>query len=492
MISSILMKKVFFKLDYARAVCTGVLLFLYSIFSPIATAKLDVYQVTLDEGDESPIKKIADPTTSEESDWENRIFVDPGKEFQTIEGIGGAFNEIGGEALLSLDQHQQNRILNHLFSKDNAGFSVARTAMGASDFSKDAYSYAEVEEDYALTSFSIDRDKKYLLPYIQAALKINPQLTLFASPWSPPAWMKQNNSMLGLTQKPNQLRESKAIYRAYANYFVKYLQAYQAHGVNIDRVCIQNENDANTNYPSHVFPPEKMIDFSRQYLKPLLKQHKLSVGLCAGTFRAVDQLDLIDFISTPGARLFDSIGIQYTPMHVMADAKHNVAFIGSVASKHGTTSVTMFHTEGDCFNGQNSPEQARTRLNEIASYINSGLTTYTYWNMILNETTQSGWGWAQNSLIIINREQQTIRYTPDYNVIYLVSHFMQHGDRRIGSVSRGRHPLISVKDPQGRVKILIQNTHREAKVFEVVIAESTFKIKLSGNTISAIIFDKKK
>ena len=109
-----------------------------------------------------------------------------------MEGIGGAFNEIGGEALMSLPEDQRNEVMKNLFSEDGAGFTFCRTAVGASDFGIDAYSYSEVEGDYKMKKFSIKREKTTLLPYIQMAYKYNPTLKLFASPRSPPGWMKES------------------------------------------------------------------------------------------------------------------------------------------------------------------------------------------------------------------------------------------------------------------------------------------------------------
>ena len=103
----------------------------------------------------------------------------PDIEFQTIEGVGGAFNEIGGEALMSLPKKMQNEVMENLFSNEGAAFTFCRTAVGASDFGIDAYSYSEEEDDYEMKHFSIGREKKTVIPYIQMAYKYNPDLMLF-------------------------------------------------------------------------------------------------------------------------------------------------------------------------------------------------------------------------------------------------------------------------------------------------------------------------
>jgi glucosylceramidase len=435
------------------------------------------YSASLEKGEEQPIKTIELKSSTEKIEWENRIYVQPNISFQEIEGIGGAFNEIGGQALMSLDSPQKDDLLKNLFVDDNAGFSFCRTAIGASDFGLNAYSYSEVPNDFSLSHFSIERDKQYLLPYIQSAFAINPKLKLFASPWSPPAWMKQNNNMTGLTELPNRLRDEKEIYKSYANYFVKYLQGYKENSVPVERICIQNENDADAKYPSNIFPAKKMVEFATSYLKPAFKKNGITTKIYAGTFRSVDQLDMLDFLMTKDYSQLEGMGVQYTSTTAIADAR-NI-----------NPKIKLFHTEGDCFNGENSFEQASRRLAEVASYINSGATTYTYWNMILNETTQSGWGWAQNSLIVIDRTKKTIQYNPDYNALYIISHFIKPGDVRIASVVRGKYPLITVKDKIGNIKLLIQNTHSEAKAFEVFVGARRAALNLPGKAISAIVLN---
>ena len=126
----------------------------------------------------------------------NKIKLYPNIEFQTLEGFGGAFNEIGGEALMCLPTALQDQVITNLFSVDQgAALSFNRTAVGASDFGIDAYSYSEKAGDYEMKHFSIKREATTVIPYIQKAFKENPDLKLFASPWSPPAWMKYSGLM---------------------------------------------------------------------------------------------------------------------------------------------------------------------------------------------------------------------------------------------------------------------------------------------------------
>jgi len=434
-----------------------------------------VYAVQLEKGQANPLIEVKQENIDPQIGWKNLIYLQPEITFQTIEGIGGAFNEVGGEALLSLSKEKQLEVMQNMFSKDKAGFTFCRTAIGASDFGLDAYSYSEVSDDYEMKHFSIDRDKKYMLPYIKSALAINPDFTLFGSPWSPPGWMKESGSMEGQKGPNNNLKQDIKTLKAYAKYFVKYVQAYEKEGVTIDRICIQNENDADTKYPSCTFPAKEMVSFANNYLIPAFKKNDIKTAIYAGTFRAAEKMDLMDFMMAEGKENLAGVGIQYTDTRFLGDAR---------AMMPG---LKIFHTEGHCYNGKNSVEEAGHRLEEVAGYINAGSTTFTYWNMILNETTLSAWGWTQNSLINIDRKTGDIIYNPDYNAMYIISKFVKPGDVRFAAVQRGKEPLISVKSPDGTLKVLFQNTEAEDKTFEIVLGEKNFKIKALAKSITAIV-----
>jgi len=450
------------------------------LFCGIAIAQqpaVKVYAVQLEKGEANPLVEVKQENVEEKIGWKNFIYLQPEITFQTIEGIGGAFNEIGGEALLASSKKDQKALMKQLFSDEGAGFTFCRTAIGASDFGIDAYSYSMVADDYSMEHFSIDRDKKYVLPYIKSALKENPDLTVFGSPWSPPGWMKESGYMIGLKEPNNNIKNDPKVFKAYANYFVKYVQEYQKAGVPIDRICIQNENDANTKYPSCTFPAKQMVAFANDYLIPAFKENNVEAGVYAGTLRAAQKLDLMDFITAVGHQNLEGVGIQYT----------DTRFLGDVRAIK--PDLKIFHTEGHCYNGKNTVEQATDRLEEVAGYINAGSTSFTYWNMILNETTESGWEWPQNSLINIDRKTGEITYNPDYNAMYIISKFIKPGDVRFAAVQRGKEPIISVVSPDGTIKVLIQNTNANDKSFEIALGKETIKVKALARSITAVVLN---
>lgn len=408
------------------------------------------------------------------------IVVYPEITFQTIDGIGGAFNEIGGEALMSLPEQARNEVMENLFGlQKGAGFSFCRTAVGASDFGIDAYSYSEKEDDYEMKYFSIAREKNTVLPYIKLAYKFNPKLKLFASPWSPPAWMKYSGYMDRGVEFPdkNYLKDDPKIYKAYALYFSKYIKTYSENGIHIDRLILQNEQDVSTKYPSCVMPPKQMAKFAKDYLRPVFKKHKIKTEIWAGTFRTAGQLDAIKFVNNQSFReSVDGIAIQYTKPRFISDMKD--LFIG----------VNMMHSEGKCFNGDNSVDQAKSRLAEVASYINFGSPNYCYWNMILNETGKSGWDWKQNSLINIDRKNQSVTYNPDFATMALMSRFLRPGAKRVASFSRSE--LISVVKDE-KIILLVQNDSDKPENYECQIGENKTVVEIPANSLASIILKRK-
>lgn len=463
------------KLSFLVSTC------LFCAVSLYAQNKPDVYYVSLAENaviPANPIKKLATPLIADVGSKTDLIQLFPSLKYQKITGFGGCFNEIGGLALASLPEGMREELIQNLFSKEKAGFSFCRTAVGASDFGASAYSYSETPNDYDLDSFSLQREYKSVIPYIRSAIKYNPNLMLFASPWSPPAWMKESGKMEG-KNNDNYLIDTPLIYKTYALYLAKYVEEYAKLGININRIMVQNETDCNPVYPSCLFPPDKMIKFINQYLVPMFQKRNIDTEIWGGTYRVVKGASsyeaLLLFSDSLIQKNVKGVGMQYQDYNNLMDFRLKYP------------QVPMMHTECICYNGANSVEQAYGRLAEIAQYINAGTENFAYWNMILDETSQSGWGWKQNSLITINRLQKTIKYNPDYAVMYLLSHFIRPGDVRIAHLYTGGK-TFAVRGSDGRSKFFVINKDKEHKVLTVRIpGAEDCRVKIPASSFALII-----
>jgi glucosylceramidase len=196
------------------------------------------------------------------------IVLNPGATRQEVLGFGAAFTDASCWMLSQLPDGQRAELMHELFAPDQMALNVCRTCTGSSDYSRSVYSFDESDEpDPDLKKFSIDHDKAYILPILKEARKLNPDLFLFSSPWSPPAWMKFNHSMLGGTIR-------KSTLEPYSRYIKMFLDAYKAEGVEMNAITIQNEVDTTVDgrYPACQWAQEDEILFVRRYLGPLLRK----------------------------------------------------------------------------------------------------------------------------------------------------------------------------------------------------------------------------
>ena len=198
------------------------------------------------------------------------VFVNPNKTFQSFLGIGGAITDASAEVFAKLSNEKQQEFLNAYYSAEKGiGYTLARTTIHSSDFSSGSYTYID-EGDTALKTFSIDHDRKYKIPLIKkATTAAGGKITLYATPWSPPTFMKSNKSMLkGGTLLPE-------YFQPWANYFTKFVKAYEKEGIPIWGISTQNEPMAVQTWESCVYTAEAERDFVKNYLGPTMKKEGL-------------------------------------------------------------------------------------------------------------------------------------------------------------------------------------------------------------------------
>jgi len=199
------------------------------------------------------------------------LIIDAKRRFQKIEGFGGALTDAAAETFYKLPVKKQDELITAYFDKENGiGYSLGRTHIHSCDFSSESYSYAKIKGDKNLEHFSIARDRKYKIPFIKNVLKkASSEMQLLASPWSPPAWMKTNNSMLqGGKLKPE-------YYQTWADYFVRFFEAYEKEGIPFWAMTVQNEPMAEQRWESCIFTAKEERDFVKNYLGPTLVKNQM-------------------------------------------------------------------------------------------------------------------------------------------------------------------------------------------------------------------------
>src|SRR6266581_1546700 len=231
--------------------------------SVYTTAENTGYRITAT--DKVSFKPLAQPLETQIC-----VFADPARTFQTHLGIGGALTDAAAETFAKLPKDKQQEILTAYFDPvKGLGYTLARTNIHSCDFSSASYTYVTAG-DKDLHSFSIDHDKQFRIPFIKQALAAaGGRINIFASPWSPPAFMKTNRDMLhGGKLKPE-------FYQSWANYFTRFIKAYEREGVPIWGITIQNEPMATQRWESCIYSAEEERDFLKNFLGPTMKREGL-------------------------------------------------------------------------------------------------------------------------------------------------------------------------------------------------------------------------
>lgn len=412
-----------------------------------------------------------------------------GKQKQQIRGFGGCFNELGYQPLTTLENDQQQAIYRELFSPEGLNFTFNRTPVGANDFAETWYSYDETDGDYELKDFSIDHDKKTLIPYIKNAQKYQPNLQLFASPWSPPTWMKfpkvYNYGKIVMT--PENLQ-------AYADYFVKYVTAYHEQGIDIQRVTPQNEVFADQKFPSCLWDSEQLRIFIRDYLGPTLEKAHLDTDIFLGTLNGPE-----DTSFTATGVKFDNYNRFVDNILFDDDARHYIKGIGyQWAGQHAIErthdswpEMELIQTESECGFGANSWDYAEYVFHLINHYFTAGATAYTYWNMILGDSI-STWGWHQNSLYSIDSKTKSVTRNPEYYVMRHFAHYVKPGATLLETTGHFNSMAKAFRNPDGQIVVVVQNALERELPFKFADPENAEKgisVTLQPRSFNTFIID---
>ncbi|MEI7504325.1 MAG: glycosyl hydrolase, partial [Paludibacter sp.] len=254
-----------------KSIFTALFLLIYnSMFCENALKSVTVYSTSENTNQRLTVTDIVH-FSNVQSDADAAIFVNPSKTFQTILGLGGAITDASAEVFAKLPNNKQIELLEAYFdSTKGIGYSLVRTHINSCDFSTESYSYI-ADGDKDLKTFNVQHDKAFRIPLIKLAMKTaNNNLTIYASPWSPPAFMKDNKNMLhGGKLLPE-------YYQSWANYYVKFINAYQQEGIPIWGLTIQNEPMAAQPWESCTYSPEEERDFLKYFLGPTLEKNGLA------------------------------------------------------------------------------------------------------------------------------------------------------------------------------------------------------------------------
>lgn len=438
-------------------------------------------------------QKHKDLTVSPVSD-KPQVEIQIDKPLQKIEGFGACFNELGWTALNSLSGEDRENIFKELFAPGlGANFNICRMPVAANDFARDWYSYNETDGDFEMKSFSIANDLQTLIPFIKNARKYNPGLTIWASPWSPPSWMKWNKHYAcagtgpkmeekfqnGL-DKNNQGREGSNMFiqkdeyfKAYALYFSKFIGAYREQGIKISAIMPQNEFNSCQIFPSCTWTAAGLARFIGSYLGPAMD--KENIKLMFGTMERPN-IALVDTILNDplAGRYIKGIGFQW-------------AGKGAIAAAHKKyPDLTLYQSEQECGDGKNDWMYCCYAWTLMKHYLSNGANAYMYWNLALDKDGFSRWGWRQNSLISVDLRNKTFVYNYEYYLLKHLSHFVKAGARLLETALPDNNILAFV-NPDKSIVVVLRNEEKSDKKIAIKIGNQEINPIVKADSFNTFV-----
>lgn len=417
------------------------------------------------------------------------VFIDPTKTFQTIIGIGGALTDASAETFAQLPKDKQQEILQQYFDpKNGIGYTLARTNIHSCDFSSDSYTYVS-DNDAALKTFSVAHDKQYRIPFIkQAIAAAGGKLTLFASPWSPPEWMKTNNDMLhGGKLKPE-------FYQNWANYYIKFINAYKAEGIPIWGISVQNEPMATQSWESCLYSAEDERDFIKKYIGPTLK----NAGMSDKKIIAWDHNR--DLIYQRASTILDDPetakyvwGIGFHWYESWTGGGNIYDNVKRVAEAY--PDKNLIFTEG-CAESYDFSKMEEWRWGEkyglsMINDFNNGTSAWTDWNILLDQT--GGPNHVGNFCFApVHADTHTgqIYYLSSFYYIGHFSKFIRPGAKRIISApSRGQLLSTAFLNTDGKIAVVVMNQSNDKIPYRIWIKGMAAETTSLPHSIQTVVIE---
>jgi glucosylceramidase len=442
----------------------------------------DSTQLRLAETDKLVFKELAQPTEGELS-----VFVDPSKTFQTFMGIGAALTDASAETFAKLSAAKQKEFMTAYFDKDKGiGYSLARTNIHSCDFSSGSYTYVS-EGDSSLKSFSIQHDQQFRIPFIkQAIAAAGGKLTLYASPWSPPSFMKTNKEML----HGGKLNPMYA--QSWASYYAKFVKAYEKEGIPVWGITLQNEPMATQSWESCIYTAEEERDFLKNYLGPTMAKEGLTnkkiVVWDHNRDLMVHRANII-FDDPEAAKYAWGMGF-----HWYETWSGGLPMFDNVALVNRTyPTKNLLFTEGCAESFKldgyqrwaNGERYGRSMINDF----NNGTVGWTDWNILLDET--GGPNHVGNFCFApVHADTRTgeIIYTPSYYYIGHFSKFIRPGAKKINSAaSRSQLLTTAFMNPDGKMVVVVMNQSDKKVTYNLCVGTSAAVVNILPHAIQTLV-----
>lgn len=403
------------------------------------------------------------------------IDIDSNATLQTIDGFG--YTLTGGSALLinKMSDAEKSRLLQELFGKDSnsIGVSYLRVSIGASDLSPEVFSYDDMpagQTDVTLQHFNLSKDTVDVIPILKRILAINPAIKIMGSPWSPPAWMKDNNNSMGGSLLPQ-------YYSVYANYFVKYIKEMQSRGIAIDAVTPQNEPQHGGNNPSLVMSALQQADFIKNHLGPAFKAAGIQTKIVIWDHNC----DNPDY---PITILNDAAAKQYISGSAFHLYNGDISALSRVHDAH--PDKDLYFTEQwtgakGSFDGDLKWHIKNVVIGSMRNWSRIALEWNVAADPAYNPHTPGGCTECKGALTISGSNYSR---NVAYYIIAHASKFVPAGSVRLNSTTPGTISNVAFKTPQGKKVLIVLNEGSSESSFNIRYNGKWAEAKLPAGTVA--------
>jgi glucosylceramidase len=445
--------------------------------------KYKVYITSKDTEDRLKEYELKKFQTQGDKNIQNSVKIDTVKKYQKILGFGGALTEASAYALSKIDENEQRKILEAYYDQEKGiGYNFARVHINSCDFSLENYSYVE-EGDKTLETFTLDRDEKYVLPFVRRVKEItNNNLNILASPWSPPSYMKTNEEM----NNGGKLKEDCK--QLWADYYVKYINKMKEKDIDIWAVTVQNEPAACQVWDSCLYTAEEERDFVKDFLGPTmfkngLEDKKIIIWdhnrdiVYDRAKTVLEDKEAAKYVWGTGIHWYMSEEFSNTSkVHEEFPDKH---IIFTEGCQEGGVKLGSWDT---------GERYGRNIIGDLNNYIEAWID----WNIILDET--GGPNHVNNlcdAPVIVDSKTKKVHYNSSFFYIAHFSKFIKSNADRVYSEVIGENiHSVSCLNEDNTLCTVIMNENSEEKLINLEINNTNMTIQLKANSIYTIVEEK--
>jgi glucosylceramidase len=406
------------------------------------------------------------------------IGIDSTQKYQSVDGFGYTLTGGSADVIMAMNAADRGNLLKELFATDaaNIGVSYLRLSIGASDLSATVFSYDDLpagQTDPTLAGFSLSKDTVNLIPLLKEILLINPAIKILATPWSPPVWMKDNNSSTGGSLLPQ-------YYATYANYFVKYIQAMKAKGITIDAVTVQNEPEHGGNNPSMTMTAAQQAAFIKNNLGPAFQTAGITTKIIAWDHNCDHPSFPIEVLNDAGARQY----IDGSAFHLYAG---DISALSTVRAAHPDRNL-YFTEQYTAANGDFGGDLKWHLKNVIIGSMRNWSRNALEWNLATDPSygphTVGGCNSCKGALTIGPSVTKNVSY-------YIIAHaakFVRPGSIRIESNNIGNLQNVAFLAPDGSKVLLVENDSNSPQTFNIKYNNKWVSTSIAAGAVATFVW----